>query len=1063
VPICAQCGMENPSAAQFCMACGAPLAAEAAAQEIRKTVTVLFSDVVGSTPLGERLDPETLRRLMSRYFDRMKAVVERHGGTVEKFIGDAVMAVFGIPAVHEDDALRAVRAAAEMREALTDLNRELERDHGVAVEARTGVNTGPVVAGDTSRGQTLVTGDAINTAARLQQAAAPGEILLGAPTFRLVRDGVKVDTMQPLELKGKEGAVEAFRLREVLPEAEAIPRRLDSPMVGRERERQLLRLAFDRAVEEKTCHLVTVLGSAGVGKSRLIEEFLASLADDVTVLRGRCIAYGEGITFWPVVEIIRSAAGIEEEEPAEDARAKLHALCEGEEGAEVIFERVAQLLGLTSDSAVPEETFWAIRKLLEAVARRGPLVVVFDDIHWAEPRFLDLVEHLADFSRDAPLLLVCLSRQELLDRRPGWGGGKVNATTMLLEPLDETECDALIENLLGRAPLSEEARDRIVEAAEGNPLFVEEMLSMLIDEGLLVRQNGDWIPTLDLSSISVPPTIQALLAARLEQLDGEERAVVQRASVVGRIFYRGAVTELSPERVRKDVGSHLTTLVRRELIRPHATEFSDETYRFRHILIRDAAYEAMPKETRAELHERFAAWLETRARDRLREYEEFVGYHLEQAHRYRSELGPLDDHGRQLAARAGELLGGAGVRAGARGDSAAAVNLLSRAVALLPPEAPERVRLLPDLVDSLHETAQFERAQHVLDEAMPLATRLGERRAELHIRMRQIFQSLATDPTVVFAGLLEEAQIILGEAETLEDKDILVEAQYRVASLLFWMGRSKEAEELAERAITQAREQNRLHAQAFVLYRGLFSTATWGSTPVGRGLARWRGILAEASGALEAYAHCTLGPLHAMAGDLDRARAHMDRAATLFQEYGMTLNLAAGHPWALVEELAGDPGAVEARIRPGIEILRAAGETGFMSTSAGHLADALYAQGRYDEAMEFTRLGEENAASDDVASQMQWRAVRAKAYAKLGKLQEAEALAREGVAVADRTDHLNLRGDNHVALAIVLAEAGRNTEAADEMRVALRLYEEKGNVVSAGRARQFLEELASEG
>jgi class 3 adenylate cyclase len=275
------------------MACGAPLAAESPG-EVRKTVTVVFSDVVGSTPLGERLDPETLRRLMARYFDRMKAVVERHGGRVEKFIGDAVMAVFGIPAVHEDDALRAVRASAEMREALAELNLELERDHGVTVEARTGVNTGEVVAGDPLRGQTLATGDAINTAARLQQAAGPGEILLGAPTFRLVRDGVKVDTREPLTLKGKEGTVEVFRLREVLPEAEAIPRRLDSPMVGRDRELQLLRLAFDRAVEEETCHLVTVLGSAGVGKSRLIEEFLGSLGDDVTVLRGRCLPYGEG-------------------------------------------------------------------------------------------------------------------------------------------------------------------------------------------------------------------------------------------------------------------------------------------------------------------------------------------------------------------------------------------------------------------------------------------------------------------------------------------------------------------------------------------------------------------------------------------------------------------------------------------------------------------------------------------------------------------------------------------------------------------------------------------------
>jgi class 3 adenylate cyclase/tetratricopeptide (TPR) repeat protein len=1045
------------------MTCGAPLAAEAAAQEIRKTVTVLFSDVVGSTPLGERLDPETLRRLMSRYFDRMKAVVERHGGVVEKFIGDAVMAVFGIPAVHEDDALRAVRAASEMREALADLNRELERDHGVTVEARTGVNTGQVVAGDPSRRQTLATGDAINTAARLEQAAAPGEILLGAPTFRLVRDGVKVDTMKPLELKGKEGAVEAFRLRDVLPEAEAITRRLDSPMVGRDREHQVLRLAFDRAVEEKTCHLVTVLGAAGVGKSRLIEEFLGSLSDDVTVLRGRCVPYGEGITFWPVAEVVRSAGGIGEEEPAEDARAKLRALCEGEEDAEVVFERVAQVLGLTADSAVPEETFWAIRKLLESLARRSPLVVVFDDIHWAEPRFLDLMEHLADFSRDAPLLLVCLSRQELLDHRPGWGGGKVNATSMLLEPLNEAECDLLMENLLGRARLSEEARDRIVEAAEGNPLFVEEMLSMLIDEGLLVRQNGDWVPTSDLSTVTVPPTIQALLAARLEQLEGEERAVIQRASVVGRVFYRGAVAELSPEPARQAVASHLATLVRRELIRPHATEFSDETYRFRHILIRDAAYEAMPKETRADLHERFAVWLEAKAGERLREYEEFLGYHLEQAHRYRAELGPLGDHGRELGVRAGRLLAQAGKRASARGDVTGAINLLDRASNLLPRDDPERIRLLPVLAGELQKGAQLERARPVLSEALELAVKAGDRPAELRTRLNIAFQRIATDPSVPFGDVLQESERILERAEELGDPQILIEAQRTLATMEFWVGRSERAEQLSERGLARAKDAGIPRGQTLELYRGLHMATVWGKISVERGLRRWTEILEDSSGLLEAWALSAVGSLLAMRGDFDAARDFMEKAGRLRLELGQTLEYFAAHHWALVEDLAGNHEGVEQYMRRGIEVLQEAGETGFLSTSAVWLAGALYEQGRFEEALEFTRLSEETAARDDVASQAGWRLARAKVYAKQGRLQEAEQLAREAFAIVDRTDHLYQVGESHLTLAMVLREAGKRDDAAVEARKARESFEQKGNVVSAGRAGALLEGLASEG
>jgi class 3 adenylate cyclase len=423
--ICPKCGEENSERARFCQACATPLVADTAPlPEARKTVTVVFSDVTGSTNLGERLDPESLRRVMSRYFEAMRQALERHGGTVEKFIGDAVMAVFGIPRLHEDDALRAVRATMEMQAALDDLNQELEQNWGVRLQIRTGVNTGEVVAGDLSAGQTLVTGDTVNVAARLEQAAQPGEILMGEATYRLVRDAAVVERLESLTLKGKEEPVPALRLLEVKAGAPGFARHLDSPMVGREREQALLQHTFERCVGDRSCHLFTVLGAAGAGKSRLVEEFLSTVGNEAVVLRGRCLPYGEGITFWPVQEIVKQAAGIGDGDTPEEAGERIAGLLGSEEDASIIADRVAGAIGLAEAGAAPEETLWAVRKLLEILAGQSPLVVLFDDIHWADPTFLDLVEHVADWSRDAPILLVCVARPELLDHRTAWGGGK---------------------------------------------------------------------------------------------------------------------------------------------------------------------------------------------------------------------------------------------------------------------------------------------------------------------------------------------------------------------------------------------------------------------------------------------------------------------------------------------------------------------------------------------------------------------------------------------------------------------------------------------------------------
>ena len=681
---CQVCGHENPATNKFCGECAAPLVAAPPEAEVRKTVTIVFCDLVGSTAMGETLDPEQLRLVTQRYFDAMRAPIERHGGTIEKFIGDAVMAVFGVPHVHEDDALRAVRAAGDMRDVLTALNAELDRDHGVSLACRIGVNTGEVVAGG---GDAVVVGDTVNVAARLEQAASSGEILLGAETYRLVRDAVVAEPVEALDLKGKTLPVPAHRLVQVTPGAAGFARHLDAPMVGRERELALLRSAFDRTVSDQACQLFTILGVGGVGKSRLMAAFVEELGDRATVLRGRCLPYGEGITFYPLAEALIEIADLHEADTPEAARAKLSALAGSGDGAGRVAELVGQAIGIGGESA-PEETFWAIRTMLEQLAADRPLVFSIDDLQWAEPTFLELVGHVTDFARDAPILLACMARPEFLDDHPSWAGGKLNATSILVEALGPEECGTLVANLLADDGVDAAVRARIAEAAEGHPLYAEEITGLLVDEGRLVLKEGGWVATSDLTDVPVPPTISALLAARLDRLPAGERRLLDLASVMGQIFYPAAVRSLGEG---QDIGAELGALVRRQFIRQERSDLAEtDAMAFRHLLIRDAAYDAVPKSARAEWHERFAAWLDG-AGGSLGNQDEIVGYHLEQAYRYRLELGAAGERERRLADAAGRRLATAGEQAAARSDHAAATNLLTRACALLAPDDPLRL------------------------------------------------------------------------------------------------------------------------------------------------------------------------------------------------------------------------------------------------------------------------------------------------------------------------------------------------------------------------------------
>jgi class 3 adenylate cyclase/tetratricopeptide (TPR) repeat protein len=965
-----------------------PMAAGTAG-ETRKIVTILFADIVASTELGERLDPEALRDIVSRYFAEMATVLEAHGGTVEKFIGDEVMAVFGVPATHEDDALRAVRAATEMRAALTPLNEELERTWGARLESRIAINTGEVMAGDPSTGHGFVTGDPVNLAKRLQTAASPGEILIGDATHALVRHAVQTTATGPFAVKGKEAPVRGRLLDAVDATPEAFARRLDTPLVGRAAEVGRLVAVLERAVKTRRPQLVTILGPAGIGKSRLVRELLARVADEAHTLIGRCLPYGEGITFWPVREIL----------PDETL----------EGTAEEIFRRT--------------------RAALEERARLRPLVVCFEDVHWGEPTFLDLVQYLAGWVRDSPVFLVCIARAELLEKRPDWPTGSPDAWVLHLGGLRDREIHELLETLAAPAA----AQGRIAEAAEGNPLFVEQMAAMAADEG---------------AEVAVPPSIRALLAARLDRLDRDEKTVVERAAVIGRDFPLSAVLDLVPDQLRDRSQALLLGLVRKELVRPH-TDGDADGFTFRHVLIRDAAYEAIPKQLRADLHERHAAWLDQSGHAGI-----FVGYHLEQAASLLDDLGRRDARSNEIARRAGELLGAAGQRAFARGDLPAATGLLSRATALLARDDPLRLELESDLAAAFRDIGEPAMADELLESTIAMAASLEDRRLEARARIvRSSIQSQLSP-----GGAAEDVHRVAEDAIeifTEAGDDIgLAQAWGHLSRVHLISSRWGAASEALEQALVYARRAGNRREEAVILGQ-LALSLYWGPAPVGDAIARCERMLAETEHdpAVDARVTVSIAGLEAMRGRFGRARDLYWQSKEVLADLGLKPWLAA-HTLALasIETLAGDPGAAEEELRFGVETLDELGLWSSFSTLASTLARMSFEQGRWEEADQLVERARLAAPSDDVASQVLWRTTLASLLAARGDLDDAERHARDATRLAEGTDALNLRADSLVDLARVLAVRGDRAAAAESLDEAVRLYRLKDNDVSAQHA-----------
>jgi class 3 adenylate cyclase/tetratricopeptide (TPR) repeat protein len=970
VPACAVCGYQAVEAFKFCPECGA--AAVARTSEQRKVVTVLFCDVVGSTALGESTDPEAVRTLLARYFERMKAIVEGHGGTVEKFIGDAVMAVFGIPVAHEDDALRACRAAVEMRDALPELG----------IGGRIGVNTGEVVTGTSER---LATGDAVNVAARLEQTATPGEVLIGEATHALVHEAAVAEPVEPLTLKGKSESVPGYRLLSVL---DAPERSHDSRFVGREPEVAQIVGAWERAHAQARCELMTVVGDAGVGKSRLVAEALGAV--EARVLRSRCLPYGEGITYWPVVEVVKQLEALPSDPIAEAA--------------------MRSLLGESDVATSGDEIAWAFRKLLE---EQAPLVVVFDDIQWGDETFLDLVESTALLSAGAPLLLLCMARPDLVERRPGWPG------TLRLEPLRPEQADALMGDAV-----SGELRARIAHAAGGNPLFISEMLAMAAGN----------------AEVNVPPTLKALLATRLDQLDEPERKVLERGSVEGEVFHRGAVQALVPEETQ--VTTRLAGLVRRELIRPDRAQLAgDDGYRFRHLLIRDAAYDALPKAVRADLHARFAAWLDEHDHA-LVERDEIVGYHLEQAARYQAELGrPAPT----LAERAAARLATAGRRANDRLDGRAALALLTRAVALLRP-------LRFDLALELEAASANERdpraAARAADAVVERAEDAGDRSGAMLARAMAL--SWRTHSGDVYAT--DEQEKLCRAALPLEAER---DDPRRLA--LLW-----------ELLALAAHERMQLDDAVHAFERALRYRRIAGDSPSGMGF-DWSLILGPrpADEGLQMLEELAVGGppgaadlgravLLAMLGRTDEAWPIAEARSDHLREVG-----GGGHAGeeylAVIAMIEGDRQRA-CRLHTGFIDAAPPGSDGVAASYRLILARDLCYLGRLEEAEPLLRQAQ--AVPAGAVERALAPCVEALLLAGQGELKEAEALARVGVAAAEtETDNLWLQGWGYEDLATVLERAGRIDEAREALERALALFERKRCLLYAGRLREQIDSL----
>jgi len=1012
-----------------------PVSAATGAPLARRPVTVVCVLSRVASDSGMPLDPEAYEVVSEQSVSGLTAVFERYGGKLAISADERLMGVFGAAAVHEDDALRAVRASLEARRLLVTEMADTLRRHDMGLTCRLGVATGEALVGGSVPLRSA--GNVGAQAVMLAEAAEPGQILISRPTQELAAAAIETVSAGP----------DRFILRSAQALVRPLALRLDVPLVGRDEELRQLATACVAASQERVTTLVTVIGEAGIGKTRLVCEIERRLGHEVTVLTGRCLPYGEGITFWPLREVIRQASG------GHDSPDKIEALLDGQADAAEVAARLSLALGPGNQGRLDgAEIFWAARRLFETLAWSRPLLVVFEDLHWAESTFLDLVESLTVQQGRSPVVLVCVARPELLEQRPAWAAEAARALSIELTPLAEGSAAALLDSLAGDQRLPPITRARLLETAAGNPLYLEQLAASLGEHA----ESEIW-PVL-------PPTIQALLGARLQRLGPGASSVLARAAIVGKDFGVEAIRELLPPQACGPLSRNLQTLVAKGLVQHQPSDRRpDEEYSFRHILIQEAAYREIPKSLRAELHHRFADWLEYVFWEPAAARPEILGYHLEQSVRYLTELRPAEARSSPLPRRAARHLETAGRAADDRDDALAAVNLLIRAAALLPGDDAALARLYTSLGAALTEAGQLEKAMTTLDDAQRIAAANGDEGQRAHARAQALLSGLKLIPNRAAIQVTQALPELRAEFARGQDEQGLCQA-LRLEAAVYWIhGRSAAAEDAWRRAAGYARRAND-RRQLTEILGWLASAALWGPTPAAQGIRRCADYLDEVGnhprGQVVILNH--LAGLYAMQDRAETAHATLTSAKSYLDALGPTMTAAVTQPAAFVAMLAGDPATAEAHLRFACESLSLMGEKDNLATAAALLARAIAAQGqtRYGEASQLVALSLETAAGEDLVTEIIGRGLSARMLADRGRHAEATELASSVVALAAQTDLLSQHADALLDLAHVLVAAGRFPEAQTAATQALELYQRKGNLPGAREALGYVTRYA---
>jgi DNA-binding SARP family transcriptional activator/class 3 adenylate cyclase/tetratricopeptide (TPR) repeat protein len=980
----------------------------------RKTVTVVVAVFAGRAARNA-IDPEVDHGVTQVARHEAAAIIARHGGTFQSAHGGEIVGLFGYPQAQEDEGLRALRAADELRSSVARLPKGRTGELIVSI----GLDSGEVLV-DASPDVPAVFGKPFAESTALARAAQPGEVLLSEATRQLAPVAVVVEPARD---------VGAWRLRELVAGAPPVPRQLGTRMVGRAAELTVGHTAFAHAAATKHMQMLTVVGDAGMGKSRLAQELTDQLGDRATVLTGRCLSYGAGVALWPLREAVAQLGG--------ESRDSIRALLDDAEDAGLVTDILTAALGLGMPENTSEQVPWAVRRLLEGLAQRRPLVLVIEDAQWAEPHLLDLLDYLVDWLT-APVLVLCLARPELIERRPQLVGGRLNVTSVVLGRLSDEQASHLLDEL-GESGIDGGERARILEKADGNPLFVEQLLAHRTQDPL-------WE-----SDPEIPATIQRLLASRLDRLGPGERAVVERAAVIGREFWPSAVVELLPAEAEPTAPQHLLALVSRGLIRPERSTLGGEAMlRFHHILIRDVAYRSTPKVLRGELHERFARWLARRGN----EYDEFVGYHLEQAFGYLRELERLDDAAVEVATEGGARLAAAGRRALARGEAHAAASLLGRSSELLTAGRRRRPDVLLDLGRALIECGDFRTAGQVLADALEQAREAGADALTAHALIELSYQQVLVDPSVRVDDMRAVADQAILLFEGLHDEAGLSRAWIHVAEACWTRCECEQMESALNRARDHAERAGDRRARSHILGR-LARAAVIGPCPVPEGIRRCRKILADGEGdvTVTAVSESMLAVLEAMQGNFAIAREYSSASKRRLDDVGLSVTKARMQMYcAFVELLAGRPKVAEIELTEAYHVLDQLGERHFSTTMAALLARALYAEGRYDVARHYSEIAEATASMDDVVSHVIWRGTRGKLLARAGAAEESEHLVHSAVLISESSDFLPLRADALVDRADTFVILRRPREAARSLDNAVSLYGLKGMRVSAHAA-----------